>query len=145
MKNFARLFTALDQTTKTNDKILALEEYFRTASEGDKTWAIALLSHRRPRRTVNTTLLGQWASELAALPHWLFDESYHVVGDLAETISLILPPSKQSSDESLKFWINFIQALEPLDILQKKEKILWAWDRLDGTERFVFNKLITGG
>ncbi len=75
MKNFARLFTELDQTTKTNDKILALVEYFKTADDGDKTWAIALLSHRRPRRTVNTTLLGLWASELSGLPQWLFDES----------------------------------------------------------------------
>src|SRR5690349_7689044 len=103
MKNFSRLFTALDQTTKTNDKIFALEEFFRTTSDADKTWAIALLSHRRPKRTVNTTLLGQWASELASLPQWLFDESYHVVGDLAETITLMLPPPTESADESLKF------------------------------------------
>lgn len=145
MKNFARLFTELDQSTKTNDKIAALETYFRIAAEADKTWAIALLSHRRPKRTVNTTLLGQWASELSGLPQWLFDESYHVVGDLAETITLMLSPAPETSDESLKFWINFIQSLEPLDIQQKREQIRWAWDRLDGTERFVFNKLITGG
>src|SRR5688572_23553074 len=145
MKTFARLFTELDQTTKTNDKILALEKYFREAPDADKTWAVALLSHRRPKRTVNTTLLAQWASELSGLPQWLFDESYHVVGDLAETITLMLPLAEQASDESLKFWINFIQSLEVLDIPQKREKILWAWNRLDGTERFVFNKLITGG
>ena len=145
MKTFARLFTELDQTTKTNDKILALEKYFREAPDADKTWAVALLSHRRPKRTVNTTLLAQWASELSGLPQWLFDESYHVVGDLAETITLMLPPAEQASDESLKFWINFIQSLEVLDIPQKRERILWAWNRLDGTERFVFNKLITGG
>lgn len=145
MKNFTNLFTSLDQTTKTNDKVAALEAYFRMAPEADKTWAIALLSHRRPKRTVNTTLLGQWASGLSGFPQWLFDESYHVVGDLAETIALMLPPAQEVSDESLKFWINFIQSLEALDIQQKKEQILWAWNRLDGTERFIFNKLITGG
>jgi len=145
MKNFARLFTALDQTTKTNDKVLALEEYFKTTNDADRTWAIALLSHRRPKRTVNTTLLGLWASELGGVPQWLFDESYHVVGDLAETITLLLPPPEEGSGESLKFWINFIQSLESLTIPQKKQQIRWAWNRLDGTERFVFNKLITGG
>lgn len=145
MKRFAQLFTALDQTTKTLTKIKALVNYFETAPDGDKLWAIALLSHRRPRRTVNTTLLGLWASEQSGLPAWLFAESYHIVGDLAETITLLLPPPTDVSDETLSFWIGFIQDLEPLTIDEKKEKVLWAWQRLPQTERFVFNKLITGG
>jgi DNA ligase-1 len=145
MKNFAQLFTALDRTTKTLGKIKALTEYFEKVSDQDKLWSIALLSHRRPRRTINTTLLGTWASELSGLPAWLFAESYHVVGDLAETITLLLPEPAEQSDESLAYWIDFIRSLEPLTIEEKKEKVLWAWNRLDQTERFVFNKLITGG
>jgi DNA ligase-1 len=145
MKNFAQLFTELDQTTKTLAKIRALISYFEKVSDQDKLWAIALLSHRRPRRTVNTTLLSLWASELSGLPLWLFEESHHVVGDLAETITLMLPPARERSAESLTFWIDFIRSLEPLEVDQKKERIVWAWDRLDEVERFVFNKLITGG
>jgi DNA ligase-1 len=145
MKNFGQLFTDLDQTTKTLGKIDALLDYFGKISDQDKLWAMALLSHRRPRRTVNTSLLALWASELAELPAWLFEESYHVVGDLSETITLLLPPPGERSEESLTYWIDFIKALEPLTIEEKKEKILWAWDRLEQTERFVFNKLITGG
>ncbi len=145
MKNFAQLFTDLDQTTKTLGKIKALTEYFNKVSDQDKLWAIALLSHRRPKRTVSTTLLWTWASELSGFPEWLFGESYSVVGDLAETITLLLPTPAQQSSESLTWWINFIRDLEQLTIEQKKEKILWAWDRLDQAERFVFNKLITGG
>jgi DNA ligase 1 len=145
MKNFADLFTALDQTTKTLGKIDALVEYFRQAPDADKLWAIALLSHRRPKRTVNTTLLSTWASAQAGLPVWLFEESYHVVGDLAETITLLLPPPGTVSDESLTYWIEFIRALEPLTIDEKQAQIYHAWSRLDQTERFVFNKLITGG
>ena len=145
MRSFTELFTALDQTTKTLDKIKALVAYFENAGDRDKLWAIALLSHRRPRRSVNATLLGSWASELAGLPPWLFDESHHVVGDLAETISLVLPPPGTISSESLTYWIEFIQTLEPLSVEQKKEKIRWAWDRLEPMQRFVFNKLITGG
>jgi DNA ligase-1 len=144
MKNFTQLFTALDQTTKTLDKIQALVTYFENANDRDKLWSIALLSHRRPKRSVNATLLGLWASELAKLPHWLFEESYHVVGDLAETISLVLPPPEEISNTSLTDWIEFIKSLEPLTIDQKKEKILWAWNRLESMQRFVFNKLITG-
>jgi DNA ligase-1 len=144
MNEFALLFTNLDQTTKTLDKIDALVEYFEKASDRDKLWAIAILSHRRPRRTVNASLLGAWASELAGLPSWLFEESHHVVGDLAETITLVLPPSSEKSDETLTYWIEFIRALEPLDVESKKSRIFEAWLRLEPTERFVFNKLITG-
>jgi DNA ligase 1 len=144
MKNFTSLFTQLDQTTKTLVKIKALINYFERASDQDKLWAIALLSHRRPRRTVNTGLLSLWSAELSRLPDWLFLESRAVVGDLAETITLLLPPPSQSSDDSLTYWINFIKDLDPLSVEAKKEKILWAWDRLEHAERFVFNKLITG-
>lgn len=144
MKDFTRLFTTLDQTTKTLEKIKALVAYFEVAADRDKLWAIAILSHRRPRRTVNATLLATWASELAQLPSWLFEESYHVVGDLAETITLVLPPPSEHSDESLTYWINFIQALEPLTIEEKRSQIVYAWMRLQAGDRFVFNKLITG-
>ena len=53
MKHFTNLFTELDQTTKTLGKIKALIAYFESAPEEDKLWAIALLSDRRPKRTVN--------------------------------------------------------------------------------------------
>jgi DNA ligase 1 len=145
MKYFTKLFTELDQTTKTLGKINVLIEYFEKASGQDKLWAIALLSHRRPKRTVNASYLAQWANELSGLPEWLFYESYAVVGDLAETITLVLPSEYEASDFSLTYWIDFIRSLEPLDVPQKKEKILWAWQRLNEMERFVFNKLITGG
>ncbi|MBT1702278.1 ATP-dependent DNA ligase [Chryseosolibacter indicus] len=144
MKHFTKLFTDLDQTTKTLGKIKALVEYFEKASDQDKLWAIALLSHRRPKRTVNASYLAQWANELSGLPDWLFYESHHVVGDLAETITLMLPAEFEESNYSLTYWIDFIKALEPLEVHQKKEKILWAWSQLNETERFVFNKLITG-
>jgi DNA ligase-1 len=135
MKFFTELFTSLDQTTKTLDKIKALVTYFEIADDRDKLWAIALLSHRRPKRSVNATLLGLWASELAELPAWLFDESHHVVGDLAETISLVLPSPHTISEESLTYWIEFIISLEPLSVEQKKERILWAWNRLEPMQR----------
>lgn len=144
MNDFALLFTMLDQTTKTLDKIDALVEYFEKADDRDKLWAIAILSHRRPKRTVNASLLAAWASALAGLPSWLFEESYHVVGDLAETITLVLPPSSVKSGEKLTYWIEFIRALEPLNVDEKKRRIEDAWMRLDPTQRFVFNKLITG-
>src|SRR5688500_14537039 len=138
MKDFTQLFTDLDQTTKTLNKIKALVTYFENVNDRDKLWAIALLSHRRPKRSVNASLLGLWASELAGLPPWLFEESHHIVGDLAETISLVLPPPLEISETTLTEWIEFIRSLEPLTIDQKKTKILWAWNRLEPMQRIVF-------
>ncbi|GGB09804.1 ATP-dependent DNA ligase [Allosediminivita pacifica] len=145
MKAFADLFTAVDQTTKTTAKTKALADYFKNADDADKLWTIALFSGRRPKRAVNTTQLREWAAERASLPLWLVEESYPIVGDLAETIALILPPAEQHSDEPLSFWINALRALHDVDIDTRKQRILDAWNRQDDTERFLFNKLITGG
>jgi DNA ligase 1 len=145
MKKFAGLFTELDQTTKTLRKIQALVDYFEVADDRDKLWAIALLIEKRPRRTVRINLLKEWAAELANIPYWLFEESYHVVGDLAETLSLIHPGKLSDQDHSLAFWMDYIGQMATLDDARKKDKIIFAWNTMDQMERFVFNKLITGG
>ncbi len=145
MKAFAALFAAVDQTTRTKVKVQALAEYFRTAPDDDKLWTIALFSHRRPRRLITTTILREWAAEQAGIPLWLFEECYPIVGDLAETISLVLPPPTQTSDHSLTHWITYIKALSKEDDTARKTGILAAWDQLEPLERFLFTKLLTGG
>ncbi len=145
MKDFVQLFEQLDQTTKTNKKVAALKSYFDAADDMDKLWTIAILSHRRPKRSVRTALLREWASEAANLPLWLFEESYHIVGDLAETIALIHPNLESKNDKSLSEWVQFIIDLKPLSDEEQKEKVLWVWNNLNEKERFVFNKLLTGG
>ena len=145
MKNFVHLFTQLDQTTKTTKKVAALVDFFEKANEEDKLWTIAVLSHRRPKRSVRTALLRKWAAEAADLPLWLFEESYHIVGDLAETMALVHPNLTSKHDKSLSDWINLIIDLKPFEEEEKAKKVNWAWNQLDETERFVFNKLITGG
>lgn len=145
MKGFSELFLQLDSTTRTNDKVKALAEYFNSAPEKDRVWTIALLSHRRPRRTVNTRLLREWAAERSGIPLWLFEESYHIVGDLAETIALLLPPVEKASDKKLSDWIELLTKMKDWEEEDKKAAIFDAWDSLDKTGRFLFNKLITGG
>jgi DNA ligase 1 len=144
MKNFANLIKALDSSNKTTIKVDALTEYFRNASPEDKVWTIAILSHRRPPRPVNTTLLRLWANELANIPMWLFEESYHIVGDLAETIALIIPTTKDHSDKSLNEFLQEIIALKKKTDEEKKVYLHENWLALNYYERFVFTKLITG-
>lgn len=145
MKSFTQLYTALDQTTKTNEKVQALVAYFKIANDKDKLWAIALFTHKRPRRTVNTNLLRQWAAEVTQIPGWLFEETYHIVGDLAETIAKVLPNSDSVSEVPLHQWIEKIQDLRNKEEEEKRAVVLDAWAQLGTDERFLFNKLITGG
>src|SRR3954462_15240789 len=97
MKQFAQLLFTLGTSTKTNDKLEALSDYFAHADAKDKVWVIALFSGRRPRRTVSGTQLATWCTELIGLPGWLFEECYHTVGDLSETIALLIPEKNNSS------------------------------------------------
>jgi DNA ligase-1 len=145
MKRFAALFAALEGTTRTSLKTDALADYFRTAPEADRLWTIALLSGRRPKRTVAAPRLAEWAAGIAGLPLWLFDESYAVTGDLAETIALILPEPAATADRTLADWIAEVRRIGTLDEPGKRAAVLDAWNRLAGSERLLFNKLLTGG
>ena len=145
MKDFAALFNALDSTTKTGEKTTALAEYFRTASAADRVWTIALLSGRRPKRSVNATELRLWAAEASGIPLWLFEESYSVAGDLAETIARLLPPSTEQTTHSLDATLRSLIALTGQPEAARKTHVLAAWSSLGGDARFVFNKLLTGG
>lgn len=147
MKAFAALFHAIDGTTKTNEKVKALVHYFDAASEEDKLWTIAILSHRRPKRAVTTTQLREWAAEMAAIPQWLFEETYHIVGDLAETIAKLIPDQSPSHvlETGLSEIIKDLKNLKGLEETEQKERITSFWKQFNGEERLVFNKLLTGG
>lgn len=148
MKQFAELFTALDQTTKTNVRLDALEHYFGEAGPEDALWCIALLTHRRPKRAVNSRLLRTWAAEEAGIALWLFEETYHIVGDLAETIALVTEPfyeASQINERGLHCYMNELIALTSASEDDKRRYVVHTWKSLPKTERLVFNKLITGG
>jgi len=89
-------------------------------------------------------LLRQWASELSGIPLWLFEESYHIVGDLAETIALVIPNAEEDSEKPLSQFLEEIVALKPRSEEEKKEYVVENWTSLNYYERFVFCKLITG-
>jgi DNA ligase-1 len=145
MKHFSTLISRLDQSNKTNDKLEALGDFFESASEEDKIWGIALFTHRKPKRQITTRQLREWSLELSAIPEWLFEESYHAVGDLAETIALLLPHPKSNEDINLSVWINKLIGLKGLSEEEKKTMIQDSWNKLTKDECFIFNKIITGG
>ena len=145
MKAFATLYSRLDATTSSNAKLAAMRDYFREADPADAAWAVYFLAGGRPRQLVPTRVLRETATRIAEVPEWLFEESYQAVGDLAETISLLVPEAEHSSDEGLAVWLQ--DRLLPLRGLPPKElatRLPALWAQLDRLSLMVSIKLITG-
>lgn len=143
---FATLVSELSSSTKTNDKLQSLVNYFAIAPSEDKVWVIAIFSGRRPRRVINSRLMRDWCGEITGYPTWLFDECYHTVGDLAETLALLLPeaPHTGHRNPGLAHYLQRFIEIEKESEQIRKNFILDSWDHMSRDERFVFNKLITG-
>ncbi len=105
MKAFAAAYRSIDGTTKTHQKLAVMREYFLKASSQDAAWAVYFLSGERFKRVVPAKALREWALESASISEWLFEESYGWVGDLAETISLLVPSPATTTEGSLTDWI----------------------------------------
>jgi DNA ligase-1 len=146
MREFARLYADLDETTATNRKLEALQNYFEHASPENAAWAVYFLAGGKPRQTVPTKVLREAAIAYAGLDEWLFEECHAAVGDMAETIAHILPAPKRHSDVGLAVWMEErIGPLRGADPVTIREKLFEYWDELTWRERFLFVKLIGGG
>lgn len=145
MKAFAALYRELDATTSSLAKQAALQRYLQAAAPEDAAWAVYFLAGGKPRQLVPTKLLRLLAQEAAGLPEWLFDESYEAVGDLAETISLLLPPPTESHDLGLAVWIErHLLPLRKTPPDELADTLRSQWRQLAADERLVYFKLMTG-
>lgn len=145
MERFSRLYRELDSTTKTNAKVDTLKAYFAEAPPEDAAWAVYFLSGRKIKRVLPTRDLVDRCRRAIDIPDWLFEESYAAVGDLAETIALLLPFEERTTDRPLHEWVeDEISVLRHLDEAARGEAIERAWRAMDRTQRFVWNKLLTG-
>ncbi len=147
MTRFSQLFAAIDQTNSTNAKVDAMVEYFASAPPADAAWAVFFLTGRRLKRLVSGMAIGQWTMAATGLGEWLLSECYAVVGDGAETATLVLDqlPSAPSEDRSLSQWLE--ERILPLrradPDIQQLRVIEWVRG-LSRWERFTFLKLLTG-
>lgn len=145
MKLFTDLYTKLDQTNKTNEKVAALREYFSQAEPENAAWALYFLSGRKPKQIVPSKKLKEWAMQLSGIPEWLFEESRNTVGDTSETIALLLPENHTKDDTPLNVLVE--KRLLPLRKADEKtqfEEIVSSWNSMNYSQRFVLNKLIAG-
>ncbi|HAN51683.1 ATP-dependent DNA ligase [Stutzerimonas stutzeri] len=145
MKAFATLYSRLDATTSSNAKLAAMRDYFREADPADAAWAVYFLAGGRPRQLVPTRVLRETAMQAAGLPEWLFEESYQAVGDMAETISLLMPEAQHSSEDGLAVWMqDRLLPLRGLPPEELAERLPALWAQLDRLSLMVCIKLITG-
>ena len=107
---------------------------------------VYFLAGGKPRQAINSRLLRDFAVGASGLPDWLFEESYQAVGDMAETIALLLPPPTRESDGTLAVWIEErllpLRGRAPADVLAALSAYV---EELDTPERFLLIKLIGGG
>ena len=146
MKRFAALFRELDRSTATLDKRAALAAYFRDAPAADAAWGLWLLSGGKLSRIANTRELRDWVAAESGLPAWLVDESHAHVGDVAETLALLLDdPPVDACERPLSEWIE--SHLLPVANRTPEERhaaVVEGWRTLPGEQRLLFNKLLTG-
>jgi len=145
MRRFAALMEALDATRSQRARQAALTAYFREALPADAAWGAYFLAGGKPSQLVPTKVLRATAQEAAGLPDWLFDECYEAVGDLAETIALVLPEAAGSDEAGLAQWMR--ERLLPLrgqSPAAQQAALLALWGSLPAWERFTVTKLITG-
>lgn len=146
MKRFAQLFTELDQTNRTSEKVSALVAYFSAAEPASAAWALHFLSGRRLKRLVPVSALQTWATEESGLSTWLLQECYETVGDLAETLALILPERASGSDLPLHEFIEQrVLSLRDVPESRQRQLVIDTWREVGSTSRFLYNKLLTGG
>jgi DNA ligase-1 len=142
MKLFTELYTELEQTNKTNEKVETLKFYFERADARDAAWALYFLSGRKPRQIVPSKKLREWAIEISEIPEWLYEESRDTVGDGAETIALLLPNNSSTDDTPLHILVEKrLLSLRGADEVIQYEEVLSSWQAMDYSQRLVYNKL----
>ncbi|MEQ8821329.1 MAG: ATP-dependent DNA ligase [Sumerlaeia bacterium] len=147
MRLFTRLYTELDETNRTTEKVAALERYFRAAEPEDAAWALWFLTGNRLPRGVNSRVLREWVAEDSGLPLWLMEECYGAVGDLAETAALLTPePHPEGSDLPLhRVATERIRPLKTMEEADRRALLRRTWAEMNTRQRFVWHKLILGG
>lgn len=146
MKRFAELYYELDGTSSTSAKLHAVVECVRGSSAEDAAWAVALFLGRRPKGTASSRVVSQLAMDTSGVPAWLFEECRAAVGELAETVALLLPDTA-GGDGSASLSEVIREYVEPLagaDDETRAGVVSSAFARLPSEQRYVYLKLIRG-
>jgi DNA ligase-1 len=145
---FDELYKELDATSQLNNKCSSLVYFFQHADLEEKSWALSLFMGKKVIPRYSSTTIKNATSYATKLPKWLIEESYYSVGDLAETISLLVAsPSKVLSD--LEFTLSGViaqlTALQEYNLQEQVEKLGTIFQKFNQFHLFLLVKLILGG
>ena len=140
MNRFAALLDALLFTPSRNGKLRLMREYFSTAPDPERGWALAALTGELVFDEAKPSQVHALAA--ARVDPELLGWSYDFVGDLAETVSLIWPvaPGGEAHVPSLS---EIVQQLKGANRAQVAGLIEPWLDALDATGRWALLKLVT--
>ncbi len=152
MLAFAALYDAIDASTALTDKRAALVRGLRAMPAADAAWAVHLLAGgkiggAKAGKIAASGELRRWLCEESGHPEWLIEDSYAHVGDLAETIALLLECAGEASDgdaPGLAEEIARLRAVAGRDEAARRAAVVAGWRRWRGSARFVYTKLLTG-
>ncbi|WP_072391582.1 cisplatin damage response ATP-dependent DNA ligase [Hyphomicrobium sp. CS1GBMeth3] len=140
MEAFALLLDTLSTTPSRNGKLSLLTDYFRTAPDPDRGFALAALTDglfpRLPLRRSLTSLLETRVDPV------LYTLSRDYVGDTAETVALMWPePELREPAPQLAETVAMLATAEPSEVAPRLGHLL---DRLDVRGRWALLKLVGG-
>lgn len=144
MKLFSELIKNLDQSKDKTYQINLIRNYFNSASDSDKLWALFFLAGKKLKKTVDVQSVKTWSIEIAGIEDWLFEESNKLTGDISETAALLITQQHEGTDRNFSHLLDEIEKFQNFKPEKKKEFVLEKWGRLNQIENTVFNKLILG-
>ena len=148
MKQFSQLIDALLLSRFERDKQQVWADFLQNNSENESYVGLvtSLLKNECPKRIISSKNLKVLAMETVGIPHWLLDESKHFVGDMSETISLILAPlqTENNIEVPLTEVVTAINEMHLREAYEIEEWVVSRWGNMGSREIQVFNKLVTG-
>ncbi len=150
MKEFLKLVRILDETKKTSEKIDLLQDYFKTTGETDLAYALALISGKKLGKRPPSRLFKEAFFARTNLSEWIFEESYSVVGDLAETLTHLLDTQGLLPDETdcplslSDFTQKSLQCFANGDKADQQRWIHQCWEYFDDRDLWIAHKIWMG-
>ncbi|MCA1297956.1 cisplatin damage response ATP-dependent DNA ligase [Stappia indica] len=143
MLRFAALLDRLSSEPGRNGKLALLTDYFRTAPDPARGYALAMLTGSLRFRHARPAVLR--ALVAGRVDPVLFELSHDFVGDLSETVALIWP-APEAAERNAPPLPEVIRQLADAPRGAAVAELLAGWlDGLDETGRWALLKLVTGG
>ena len=162
MNRFAELLDRLAYEPSRNNKLRLMTDYFRSAGDPERGWALAALTGGLSFPHAKAGLIRSLIAERTDPA--LFELSYDYVGDLSETVALMWPAHRTPSphpggavalpnggvesiavgEPSLTL-TDVVETLASLGKAQLQQQLARWLNALDETGRWALIKLVTGG